>query len=201
MFLLGFRRKLTALTFCKSIESAIQWFQIHHRIIFATIQNSSVYLSGARVSIIPTWVPDYSVTQKLLTASLVVTCDSVNSLLGNHMKCFYNIHAKLQPLRIIKYINFHICTWYKKNTWHVTCVVTAISYFHLSKHSRPSSGSFYRRSLIWVNSVCKSVKRRLYEATEVKCLRCQNQGWPFIFYISIPANIIHCNLVHIFYLA
>ena len=51
MFLLGFRRKLTALAFCKSIESAIQWFQIHHRITFATIQNPAVYLSGARVSI------------------------------------------------------------------------------------------------------------------------------------------------------
>ena len=51
MFLLGFRRKLTALALCKSIESAIQWFQIHHRITFATIQNPAVYLSGARVSI------------------------------------------------------------------------------------------------------------------------------------------------------
>ena len=34
-----------------SIESAIQWFQIHNRIAFATIQNPAVYLSGARVSI------------------------------------------------------------------------------------------------------------------------------------------------------
>ena len=57
MFLLGFRRKLTALVLCKSIESAIQWFQIHHRITFATIQNPAVYLSGARVSIFPTLVP------------------------------------------------------------------------------------------------------------------------------------------------
>ena len=57
MFLLGFRRKLTALALCKSIESAIQWFQIHHRITFATTQNSAVYLSGARVSIISTLVP------------------------------------------------------------------------------------------------------------------------------------------------
>ena len=32
-----------------------------------------------------------SVTQKLLTISLVVTCDSVNSLLGNHMKCFNKV--------------------------------------------------------------------------------------------------------------
>ena len=57
MFLLGFRRKFTALTLCKSIESAIQWFQIHHRITFATIQNPAVYLSGARVSIFSTLVP------------------------------------------------------------------------------------------------------------------------------------------------
>ena len=51
MFLLGFRRKSTALALCKSIESAIQWFQIHNRIAFATVQNPAVYLSGARVSI------------------------------------------------------------------------------------------------------------------------------------------------------
>ena len=57
MFLLGFRRKLTALVLCKSIESAIQWFQIHHRISLATIQNPAVYLSGARVSIFSTLVP------------------------------------------------------------------------------------------------------------------------------------------------
>ena len=57
MFLLGFRRKMTALALCKSIESAIQWFQIHHKITFATIQNPAVYLSGARVSIFSTLVP------------------------------------------------------------------------------------------------------------------------------------------------
>ena len=57
MFLLGFRRKLTALALCKSIESAIQWFQIHHRITFATMQNPAVYLLGARVSIFSTLVP------------------------------------------------------------------------------------------------------------------------------------------------
>ena len=51
MFLLSFRRKLTALALCKSIESAIQWFQIHHRITFAAIQNLAVYLSGVRVNI------------------------------------------------------------------------------------------------------------------------------------------------------
>ena len=57
MFLLGFRRKLTALALCKSIESAIQWFRIHYGITFATIQNPAVYLSGARVSIFSTLVP------------------------------------------------------------------------------------------------------------------------------------------------
>ena len=57
MFLLGFRRKLTVLALCKSIESAIQWFQIHHRITFETMQNPAVYLSGARVTIFSTLVP------------------------------------------------------------------------------------------------------------------------------------------------
>ena len=57
MFLLGFRRKLAALTLWKSIQSAIQWFQIHNRIAFATIQNPAVYLLGARVSIFSTLVP------------------------------------------------------------------------------------------------------------------------------------------------
>ena len=42
---------------CKSIESAIQWFQIDHGITFVTIHNPAVYLSGARVSISPTLVP------------------------------------------------------------------------------------------------------------------------------------------------
>ena len=53
MFLLGFRRKLTALALCKSIASAIQWFQIHH----VTTFDQAVYLSGARVSIFSTLVP------------------------------------------------------------------------------------------------------------------------------------------------
>ena len=68
MFLLDFRRKLTALELCKSIESAIQ-FQIHHSITFATIQNPAVYLSGARVSIFSTLVP---------------RLPSQDSLLGHH---------------------------------------------------------------------------------------------------------------------
>ena len=57
MFLLDFHRKWTAVVLSKSIESAIQWFQIHHRITFAAIQNPAVYLWGARVSIFPTLVP------------------------------------------------------------------------------------------------------------------------------------------------
>ena len=50
MFFLGFRRNWTALALCKSMESAIQWFQIN-------MQNSAVYASGARVSIFPTLAP------------------------------------------------------------------------------------------------------------------------------------------------
>ena len=69
MFLLGFRRKLNALALCKSIESAIQWFQIHHRITFATIQNPAVYLSGARVSIFSTLVPRLDSISKACTIS------------------------------------------------------------------------------------------------------------------------------------
>ena len=58
MFSLGFRRKWTALALCKTIEYAIQWFQIHHIIAFATIHNSAVFLSGARISIFLPWFPD-----------------------------------------------------------------------------------------------------------------------------------------------
>ena len=47
MFLLGFCRKWTALALCKSIKSAIQWFQMHHIITFVTINNAAVNLSGS----------------------------------------------------------------------------------------------------------------------------------------------------------
>ena len=76
----------------------------------------------------------------------------------------------------------------------INCIVIDISYFHLSKQSRPSSGRSYKRRLIWVNYVCKSVKRRLCEVTDV----CHKQGRPFLFYTFIPAKVIHCSLVHIF---
>ena len=57
MYQASFRRKPSAVPLCKSIESAIQWFQIHHGITFVTIHIPAVYLSGARVSISPTLVP------------------------------------------------------------------------------------------------------------------------------------------------
>ena len=41
-----YRRKSSAVLLCKSIESAIQWFQVHHGITFITIHNPAVYLSG-----------------------------------------------------------------------------------------------------------------------------------------------------------
>ena len=57
MYRASFRRKSSAVSLCKSTESAIQWFQIHLGITFITIHDLAVYLSGARVSISPTLVP------------------------------------------------------------------------------------------------------------------------------------------------
>ena len=84
MFLLGFRRKLIALTLCKSIESAIQWFQIHHRITFATIQNPAVYLSGARVSIFSTLVPRLIVMTDYLRVVIVLALHILHNLLTDY---------------------------------------------------------------------------------------------------------------------
>ena len=75
MILLGFRRKLTALALCKSIESAIQWFQIHHRITFATIRNPAVYLLGARVSIFSTLVPRLVTVMKCYIDYYICNCN------------------------------------------------------------------------------------------------------------------------------
>ena len=83
MFLLGFRSNLTALAICKSTESAIQWFQIHQRITFATIQNSAVYLSGARVSNVSTLVP------RLITVDSQCWKDITHDI-----KCGVNIKLK-----------------------------------------------------------------------------------------------------------
>ena len=85
MFLLGFRRKLTAPALCKSIESAIQWFQIHHRIIFATMQNPSVYLSGARVRIFSTLVPRLKWT---FTKFVQIIAQGAKSGADPGVKCF-----------------------------------------------------------------------------------------------------------------
>ena len=95
MFLLGFRRKLTALALCKSIESAIQWFQMHHRITFATMQNPAVYLSGARVSIFSTLVPRlYCVNKK--TKYDISDVSSGKTLNAYCLFCFpYMIRARI----------------------------------------------------------------------------------------------------------
>ena len=93
MFLLGFRRKLTALTLCKSIESAIQWFQIHHRITFATIQNPAVYLSGARVSFFSTLVPRLST----FTSLRRVKCTNILPVRKFHCWTWRNYGRKLSP--------------------------------------------------------------------------------------------------------
>ena len=58
MFLLGFRRKMTALTYCKSIESAIQSFQIH---IELPLQPYKIQLYTFRVQYLAfflPWFPD-----------------------------------------------------------------------------------------------------------------------------------------------
>ena len=57
MYQASFRRKPAAMSLCKSIASAVQWFQIHHGITFLTIHNPAVYISGARVGISTTLVP------------------------------------------------------------------------------------------------------------------------------------------------
>ena len=57
MYRASFRRKSSAVSLCKSIESAIQWFLIHNGITYVTIHNPAVYLSGARVSISPNLDP------------------------------------------------------------------------------------------------------------------------------------------------
>ena len=91
MFLLGFRRKLTALALCKSIESAIQWFQIHHRITFATIHNPAVYLSGARVSIFSTLVPrliGVSYTVFTILIASVLTLKAFSRYIARFFSCF-----------------------------------------------------------------------------------------------------------------
>ena len=82
MFLLGFRRKMTAPALCMSVESAIQWFQIHHRITFANIQNPAVYLSGARVSIFSTLIPRLLLADENQRSIQIADFDLVNTYFG-----------------------------------------------------------------------------------------------------------------------
>ena len=91
MFLLGFRRKLTALALCKSIESAIQWFQIHYRITFATIQNPAVYLSGAGVSIFSTLVPRLIAMHFRQFAQGFITCAAVKWVTTHTTVCIQRV--------------------------------------------------------------------------------------------------------------
>ena len=88
MFLLGLNRNWTALALCKSIESAIQWFQKQNIITFAAIQNSAVYPLGARVSIFLTLVPLRCVTYFLLFIFLI-------RWIIKHDKKHENIHLSL----------------------------------------------------------------------------------------------------------
>ena len=108
MILLGFRRKLTALTLCKLIESAIQWFQIHHRITFATIRNPTVYHSGARVSIFSTlvprlaWMSGYSTLLHNIALGKYIVI-KVEYGLQLHFKIFLNKSDRKNNKKIIKY--------------------------------------------------------------------------------------------------
>ena len=70
MYRASFRRKSSAVSLCKSIESAIQWFLIHHGITFVTIHNPAVYLSGARVSISPTLVPRLKIVSEIIARTV-----------------------------------------------------------------------------------------------------------------------------------
>ena len=80
MYRASVRRKSSAVSLCKSIESAIQWFQIHHGISFVTIHNPAVYLSGARVSISPTLVP------RLTMRKQVTKSTNLSFLGGRHIR-------------------------------------------------------------------------------------------------------------------
>ena len=66
MYRASFRRISSAVSLRKSIESAIQWFQIHHGITFVTIHNPTVYFSCASVNISPTLVPRLTVLNKTI---------------------------------------------------------------------------------------------------------------------------------------
>ena len=126
MFLLGFRRKLTALALCKSIESAIQWFQMHHRITFATMQNPAVYLSGARVSIFSTLVPrlirscSFVLQGKVFYSFCQILVSIQEDILIWLILSFWEVkHRRKQTLMLSKYTLYHDCLRPKmKQVWH-----------------------------------------------------------------------------------
>ena len=70
----------------------------------------------------------------------------------NRYLSFMNIHAKLQPR------NFHVGTQNKEFTCQVHLCRIISKHISISKQSRPWSGSSYKSCLIWVCSVCKSIK-------------------------------------------
>ena len=80
----------------QSIESAIQWFQIHHGITFVTIHNPAVYLSGARVSISPTLVPRLKGSLKfnVIRRSLMP--------FGNLLRAFQQVHHAFVTLHSLQ---------------------------------------------------------------------------------------------------
>ena len=94
MLLLGFSRKYTALALCKSFESAIQWFQIHHKITFVAILNSAVYLSGERVSIFPTLVPRLGYSRLSYHFSVFLSWLQVSAATNEFQKFARNIVSK-----------------------------------------------------------------------------------------------------------
>ena len=72
------------------------------------------------------------------------------------------------------YINKLSCLYIEQRNYLSGPLVydhTIISnHISLSKHGRPWSGSSYKSCLIWVCSVCKSVKRRLCELKGFKMI-------------------------------
>ena len=134
MFLLGFRRKLTALALCKSIKSVIQWFQIHHRITFTTIPNPAVFLSGARVSIFSTLVPRLNILiniccyiLKRIKSVMTITYLSIVFASLNNLIAFVQLKHEIyrdlltsRPLLVMFAVFLllsHVVSWVRCGTW------------------------------------------------------------------------------------
>ena len=107
MFLLGSRRKLTALALCKSTESAIQWFQIHHR---EPLQLYKIQLYTFRVqglAFFQPWFPDYVPIQCTLRFIWV------------HAKVVLNIRWAHISLYSFCHVQHHILVQAKFNEYSV----------------------------------------------------------------------------------